>query len=386
MLVIAVSTVLAFQNCGTKGPGAIADNNSSGGSGQPPPGPGGNPPIGNENFKKGEAFNYAYIPNKSQMVEVMINVFGYYGYSGAKAVAIASSGLGFVTRKAAGAQDDANRTALEGCFAISGGQPCALVAVGNAFNLNRNDLNNSYTFTMSQPLTIDANSLPFINLNNRATVAAQYNASLSPKALAVSVDGAYAWVAHTTQFPITSVQEARRVAMERCEMMAALSPCTLVAENSTVVFNPALINRTPLVEYLRLTMANNIPGMRDQVFSQAMTNDYLPKVAINTNRGAIYITADGKGGYGISTTESVADADALQACQQVQGNFPCFKYAVNNVVQNIAPNLTAIKFFSLETHCKSVPRLNCAHHKAMGCPGGMYYTTATGPVVLENCL
>lgn len=379
--VCLVSALMFFQNCGKTGGGG----EGAGASSEPSPDPGAQGPVGTANFVRGQLFNYSYVPMKSQMVQTMIDTFGYYNYSGAKAVAIAENGLGFAVRRAVGQHEDARRGALEGCFAISGGKPCVLIADGFNFNLDFAGFSPaSFTFTMTAPTTLSADKVPFLPSNTRTQVINDYKLSASPKALAVSLDGAYAWVAHTAQFAILSVAEARRVALERCELMAAFSPCTLFAENDTVVFNPLQINRTPIIDYTRTTMANDIPGMRAQVFTNNMTNDYLPKVTTNKS-GAIYITADGRGGYGINDTAATADSDARVACEANKINHSCFRYAINQAIQGVAANLEAITKYSMNTHCKSMPRQTCAHHKQMGCPGGAYYTLSGGPVATENC-
>ncbi len=377
-----VGALMFFQNC-AKGPSNSGEG--AGASSEPPPDPASQGPAGSADFTRGQLFNYNYVPMKSQMVQTMIDGFGYYNYAGAKAVAISADGLGFAVRRAVGQHDDARRGALEGCFAISGGKPCLLIADGYNFNVDFATMSPaSFTFTMATPTTLSADKVPFLPNNTRTQVISDYKLSASPKALAISLDGAYAWVAHTTQFPILSAVEARRVALERCELMAAFSPCTLFAQDEQVVFNPAQINRTPVIDYTRTVMGSNIPGMRDQVFTNNMTNDYLPKVTTNKS-GAIYITADGRGGYGINDTAATADSDARVACEANKINYPCFRYAINQAVQGVAANLLAITSYSLNTHCKSVPRQSCAHHKQMGCPGGSYYTLSAGPVAAENC-
>ncbi len=379
-----VGAIIVFQNCGGDVPSGKPLEPSDGSSHTAPFDPVIKGPVGTENFKRGELFNYDFVPNKSQMVQTMVEVFNYSNHIGAKAIAVTASGLGFVTRKAIGQQNDANQSALEACYVISGGQPCTLLALGENFNVSRSTMANTYTFTLQDPTNVT--QIPFVPIGVRSQLANEYMSASSPKALAVSLDGAYSWVANTPQFPILSAQEAARVAMERCEMMAAFSPCTLFATNDEVVFKPKQMNRVPVIEYLRLSMGNNIPGMRDQVFTAQMTNDYLPNVIQNNRFGAIYITADGRGGYAVTTSAAAADMQAQAACNANKMQFPCFKYAENQVVQNISSNLEAIVSYSMQTHCKSVPRQTCAHHRQMGCPPGSYYTLTSGSIALENCL
>ncbi len=389
--IVCLIAPLFFQNCGKSATSNRTDSSSFGGSPIPLPGPAPLPttqipgPVGTANYLKGELFNYDFVTIRSQMVQTLISELSYYSYNGPKAIAVSGDGLGMVIKNATSPQTDVDKAALEGCFAISGGQPCALLASGYNFAVNKFTLPTSYKFTISVPPVISAATLPFVSVGKRAQLAAEYNLAPTPKALAVSVDGAYAWVSNTTQLPILSIVEARRLALERCEMIAVFSPCTLFALDNGVVFTPALINRAPQIEYLRATMANNIPGMRDQVFTTNMIGDYLPKVVNAGLNGAMYITADGRGGYATNAVAATADADALAACNAGKLANPCFRYAINQTVQNIASNLMAVKSYSLNTHCKSVPRQTCAHHSQMGCPAGNYYTTSSGAVSLENC-
>lgn len=374
------SLALLFQNCGG-GPQAAGPTNVSSSS----PTPGGGTPVGGPNFRKGEVFNYNYLPNKSQMLDVMMSTYGYMGFNGAKAVAVTASGLGFVTRKSSGTQEDANKAALEGCFAISGGQPCALVATGDVFNVSLSNLASSYTFTMAYKPTLAADSIPFVAVAQRAQLATDYGVAPTPKALAVSIDGAYSWASNSPTLPLANLAEAKRLALERCEMMAAVTPCTLVAEDATMVFNPASINRTPQIDYYKATLADAIPGMRTAVFNVQMNQDYIPRVD-RREQGVVYITADGRGGYAISNSAATAENDARAACLQNQSSQPCFRYAINRVIQPLAQNLVAIKNYSMDLHCRTVPRLDCAAHLAMGCAGGASYYVMTGnQVTLSVC-
>lgn len=378
-ILISFSLPVFFLNCGAAP--QPADNysssysNATGGGG----GGAGDPGI----FKKGDLFDYSKITNSSPMVQQALTSYNYSIYPGAKAVAIAQSGLGFVYMSTlVFSQSDADQGALEGCFAISGGQPCALIASGSSWNLNANDLPNAFKFTLSAPTGIDQ-SMPFIPLSQRQTVAATYLASAAPRALAVSPDGTYSLVANTTALPVASQTEANRLALERCEMTAGVTPCTLLAQDSTVTFNPLALNRTPAIDYARFTLSTNIPTMRDAVFKIIQTN-YIDKVR-STSAGVLYITADGRGGYAINARDDVnqADADAKAAC--VAYGVACYKYSIQLIIQNVAPNLAAIRNMGMDFHCKAVPRANCAAHYAMGCSaGGSYYVMGSNGVPVQT--
>lgn len=383
--VLLFSSLVFFQNCGARSNKAAE---ATGQSAEPLPDPSVPGPAGSSDFKKGQLFNYDYIPAKTQMVQNMIDSLGYYAHSGAKAVALAPNGLGFVTRRAAGLQDDASRSALEGCFAISGGKPCSLVAVGYNFAVDLAEIGTSFDFTMATPAPgLSGEKVPFLLTATRNQLIQEYKMAASPKALAIALDGTYSYVAHTAQFPILSPNEARRLALERCELSAAFSPCTVFAQDDQIVFNPLQLNRTPVIDYTRTQLATNIPGMRDQVFTNNMTNDYLPKVTTQGLSGAIYITADGRGGYSTNASAATVDGDAKATCDANKVIYPCFRYAINQGIQNFAGNLVAISQYSINTHCKSMPRQSCANHRQMGCPPGSYYTMSGsgGLPALENC-
>jgi hypothetical protein len=377
---ISFSLPVFFLNCGAAPQPADNYTNSyssvTGGGGG---GGGGDPGI----FKKGDLFDYSKITNSSTMVQQALTSYNYNIYPGAKAVAITQSGLGFVYMSTlVFSQSDADQGALEGCFAISGGQPCALIASGGSWALNANDLPSAYKFTMSAPTGIDA-SMPFVPLSQRQTVVATYLASAAPKALAVSLDGTYSLVASTTDLPVATQAEANRLALERCEMTASVTPCTLFAQGSTVALNPSSINRTPAIDYARFTLSTNIPTMRDAVFKIIKTN-YIDKVK-STSAGVLYITADGRGGYAINAKDDVnqADADAKAAC--VAYGVACYKYSIQLIIQNLAPNLGAIRNMGMDYHCKVVPRATCAAHYEMGCSaGGTYYVMGGNGVPVQT--
>jgi hypothetical protein len=273
-------------------------------------------------WAKGSPFNYDDLPStmKSQMVRVQLNALGYAGFTGLKAVAITADGLGLVRRgHGTMTQDDVNKNALEGCYAISGGKACSLIAAGDTWNVSGADLATSFLYTLPVPTAINAASIPFIAPSEATALASAYNAAAMPKAIALSLDGSYFWVADTTDKPLANVDEAKRLALERCELGAAAIPCTLFAQDNAVVFNPVAINRALIIDYARTTLMTNIPGMRQSDFTSVMQNDYLKNVG---KGGAVYITADGHGGYvfGLAGGAAAIDSTAKANCNnQIAG-------------------------------------------------------------------
>ncbi|MGE4131632.1 MAG: hypothetical protein AB7F86_08330 [Bdellovibrionales bacterium] len=381
---LALGVAASFQSCGPKKSGGSPVQSASAQNNLPDINPAIPGPPGEPEFKRGDLFNFEYIPSYAQMIKNLMNVFEYYPYEGAKAVALAANGLGFVSRKKQGAWEDAKQAALEGCYVISGGQPCTLLAVGYNFVVDHDKLSSSFTFTIPQPSTVSGSTLPFLSLDIREAVANGYNAGALPRALAVSLDGAFSYVVNSTQSAIGSTAEAVRLAMERCEMAAALSPCILFSYDNQVVFNPKVLSLVAQIDYLRTTLSVNIPGLRDQVFSGPITSDYIAQVQ-GGKHGVIYLSADGRGAYSVNANAGVAESEAKQSCEAAQPVNRCFRYAVDMAIQDVRPNLAGVFRFGLDLHCKSVPRASCEEHKKMGCPPGTYYTTAQGHVDLENC-
>lgn len=392
-VIVAASCItaclLAFQNCGKGMQSASWTGDNNGASSTPlpvliPPGTTTPTTPANPTFNKGDAFNYASLPNPTPMLQTQIEKLGYGSYTGSKAIAINVQGLGFVARKGTATQADTNKMALEGCFALGGGLPCALIATGDKFELSSSALSSAYTFTMTAPTAINAATIPFVMPNIRASIGELYSQAASPKALVFSVDGAYIWVTGSDSTPVTSVAEARRVALERCELTAAITPCTVFAENSSVVFNPSSINRTPVIDYSRTALMTNVPGMKDAHFS-SIVQPYIDAVDGVNVRGSIYIAGDGAGGMAYNTSAATAETNAKNLCEMnVSAGFTCFRYALDENVQNVALNLFALKNFP-ELHCQTVPRANCAAHKAMGCNGGNYYVMDGATPKLQTC-
>ncbi len=379
--------LLMFQNCGKKMSAASIAGSNSGLGGtplptEPLPGLPGLP--GATSFAKDEAFSYASVPNKSPMVQTQIEAMGYANFTSPKAIAINAQGLGFVSRRTDASQTVTDRLALEGCYALTS-SPCALLASGDKFAISSADLPAAYTFTITAPLSVSETTIPFVIPGFRTALATAFNQAAAPKVLAISVDGAFSIVTGSDATPATTLDEARRVALERCELSAVVTPCTVFAENSAVPFNPANINRTPVIDYAKTQIMTSLPGVKDSHFASIVT-PYLAAVNGVAARGVIYLAADGAGGFAYNTVAATAETAALNFCSaNVSAGYSCFRYAIDKNVQSMAANLRALKSFPLP-HCKSVPRATCAAHRAMGCGPGMYYTMNGMTPALENCL
>jgi hypothetical protein len=334
----------------------------------PPPGP----------FKQGDAFDYGLVSSSSQMVATMLTGFGYAASAAPKAVAINSAGLGFVSIKVGGTQADADRTALEACFIIGGRKPCASLASGNAFAVDESALPSRFTFNLTAPPTLA--QMPYVTDAARTSDIAAYTALAKVKAIAISLDGTVAAINSTDT--IASQAEANRIVLERCELKATMTPCTLFAQGATIVFDPTTTNWAPQIDYSRRTVQIDLPGT-----TAANYASHIPAYLSGLNQGyhgSIYIAADGDGGDAWQTNAATADTAALGFCNQhVTAGFRCFKYASDRAIVMGPTSLAA--YATTAVHCNAMPRVDCAAHKSMGCSAGGHYTTHAGGVNLEAC-
>lgn len=371
-----LSSLMLFQNCSSGLPDAASNFNTSNGT-----------PSCNKTFQKGETFDYARVANASQMVGSQLAALGYQASSLPRAVAVAASGLGFVSVPVDGTQDDANLTALQGCFSITGGQPCALLAVADKFNFSSQELGSNYKFSFAAPSTLNAASVPYVTAAKASVLASGYAAlTQANKAVAISLDGVVAVVASTTAETVASPAEALRMALERCEMAALITPCTPFMQGSSITFNPAVINRSAQIDYSKTAPSGWFPGHSNSHGLSQITNRWDKR---GSSHGAVYLSPGGNFGGDLDLNLNVARTTALNQCQTgVDPAYPCVLYAdtgYNPVVFFNGTSLTAYKY-STEMHCRSVPRFNCAQHKSMGCPAGKAYTTYQGSITLEDCL
>ncbi len=335
---------------------------------QPPP-----PPLP---YQVGDPFDYTRVTPSSQMVSTMLTGFGYAASTAPKAVAIDAAGLGFVSIEPGATQADADRTALEACFVIGGDQPCASLASGNAFAVSEAALPTSFTFSLAQPTTLA--EMPYVTAAARTSALTTYAAlTTAAKAIAIGLDGTIVQLANTDV--IANQTEADRIVLERCEMQTKLTPCTLFAEGNSVVFAP---NWSPVIDYSRKVVGTNLPGT-----TMANYNAHIPTYVTEVGagyQGSIYVAADGDGGDAWETTAALAQTTALGFCNQYVGaGFRCLPYATNTGITFGPADLAGYSDYAV--HCKSMPRLDCAEHAAIGCAAGSYYTTHAGSVALETC-
>jgi Trypsin len=326
-------------------------------------------------FTAGDPFDYSVVTPQSQMVATMLTGFGYAASASPKSVAINADGLGFVSIQPTGTQADADLIALQACYVIGGGKPCASLASADVFDVGSTTLAASFNFTLATPTTLA--QMPYVSGSNRTAAITAYDAITGTKAIAISLDGTVTEINNTDV--IASQAEADRIVMERCEMTAQLTPCTLFAEGTAVVFAPSW---TPQINYAQRTVATELPGATAANYN-AHIPAYLAGVA-GGDPGYIYIAADGDGGDAWETTAAAAASTALGYCNEFVGaGFKCFPYATNDTITFGPANL--VGYADKAVHCDSMPRASCAAHSSMGCTGGSYYIAQAGSVTLETC-
>lgn len=225
---------------------------------------------------------------------------------------------------------------------------------------------------------------------NRTNVDSLYQAAMSPKALAIAIDGTYVIAANTAAYPVGSNAEAQRLALERCELSTLMAPCALIAVNSSLYFDPNNLNLAPAIRYSDTLIGSSIPGMRNADFTNYIAA-YLTALNQPGYKGGLYIAAVGAWGASYSNVagfdvRNKAQTDCVNSGVD-QNQSPCLQFASDkNIVATAASLLPAIRKQPIDLHCKVIPRFNCAAHVSMGCPvPGEYYTTRTGQVQIESC-
>lgn len=397
LLIAPLLVILTYQNCGQFNPGSERSSNSSLSEPSPDPTPTPNPdpepdpePIG---FMAGDVFDYERLPNKSQMLDQQIRELNYNSNAQGKAVAINNLGLGFASIGKATVAE-AERTALESCFLLGGQLPCVVVGSGNFFKINQADLVNAYTFTFTVEPAVNSR-IPFVTDAARVKIVSEYNAAPAPKALAISIDGAYSWInqpanvtVNNTAYSIT-LERITNTALARCEMNAGFNPCFIYAQNSNVVFNLTQLKRTANIDYAKSTIGTangqQLMGIAPRYYLETLRPNYINRIT-NTNFGAIYVTRTGGAvGYAVTTNnQGAADAAALTMCRGT-GTTPreCFKYATKLNIHNLLAFQSAVARPGIK--CRAMVRQSCAAHQAMGCVNGSFYIMQGGMPNLTNC-
>jgi hypothetical protein len=334
-------------------------------------------------FVAGDAFDYSRFPQQTQMVATMLDVFAYASSTAPKAVAVNGDGLGYVAVRPGATQDEVELVAKQGCFVIGGAKPCALLARLDSFAVGLNTL--SFDYVMAKPTA--TGELPFVTPAVAAEAIKAYQSAPNPKAIAIGLDGTIGngFAETSGQLRPANGADARRVALERCEMQSRFAPCTLFASAGTVTFDPVAPGLEPVIDYGRRRLENNLPGAVAGAWS-IIQSDYLPKLA--NGSGAIFLSRRGAGGYYAgASSATAAENEALKLCNDRALGEPCFQYATNRNIVFGTKDLRASAPGTVALHCKAVPRASCAAHRAMGCTAsGPHYVRDAQTVKLEACV
>ena len=385
LLGVSAICMTAFFNCAKPNVISSADLGSSGS------GSGSGADFGTQAFASGDKFNYSLVATQTPMIQAQLTADAYATSTAARAVAINAQGLGYVSESTAGNQQ-ANQMALESCYAIGGSQPCVLLATSGTFAIGASALTTSSTYTFSVPTntTVTSSNIPFLKYTDRASAASGFAAASSPKAMAISIDGTYMVASasgyfgtntDSRQLPASSLNvpasdaEAQRMALETCEMMSKYLPCTIFAVDSSVTLNPASFNYTPVIDYAP-TSITEVPGVSMAIFNAAIKSV--------VSAGYVYISADGDGGANVSATTANSSCVTNQSISN-SGTYPCFQYSAGGSVAMSSENLSAVKHYSLATHCEIMPRSSCAAHASVGCSGAKLYVISGNTVNLTTC-
>ncbi len=173
---------------------------------------------------------------------------------------------------------------------------------------------------------LDASAIPYVSSKARETLS-RYAEWPSPKALAISQQGNYAYFTNRTG--TRSDEDVKRSALQYCQFNAE-EPCALYAVDDAVVFNEkAGFKATPVAipGSGRFDPAL-VPFVSDRTREVAMAN-----YARNPTNKAMALTASGVWAavWGKESEEAARDA-ALEQCQARSQKVDCHLYAVNDEV------------------------------------------------------
>jgi hypothetical protein len=328
-------------------------------------------------FSSGDNFIGQTLVASGSFLDSLISRIGYQQYSNGKAIAVARNGLGYAALTTEN-NAEAERMAVESCNALSG-LPCAVIVSGNLFTVNSENAfdGEEYKINNYKDRRFSRDEIPMAasRVRSSATVNNFINAP-GFKALAISPTGGL-YAVYTTINSLT-MTDVRRMAVQRCELEAAITPCALYAENDTVVFDPSTWYKNSSINFSN----NNVlaePPPASRFGALAAIEKLLEEVG--REKYAIYITPDGYGFFGKHETDvESARSQALAECETGNHSTRCIPYASSTGV-NISTNDLISKRDYAELFCKTV-RYSCTAHLEMGCSRGAQYWVQN-PTTLE---
>jgi hypothetical protein len=313
-------------------------------------------------FSVGDSFNGQDLVSSGSFVDSMVERVGYVTYGSGKAIAVASSGLGYVALTG-GTNLEAERMAVESCNLLAT-DSCALIISGNSFVIDSTDVLNNMEYKLDglKGKAFSASEIPMASTAKRDTAMVR-NFMNAPgnKALAVSITGAL-YAAYTTTHTL-SESDVSRMAVQRCELESAITPCVLYALNTRVEFNPRGWMKKGSINYSNNdVLALPPPASR----ATALTSITTLLDEVGQKKYAIYATPNGYGYFGRHDNDN-AEAEKLAKgyCEAGVHGSRCILYASTRGV-HINPEDSKAKMNFNGLYCKS-PRYSCADHRAAGC-------------------
>jgi hypothetical protein len=158
------------------------------------------------------------------------------------------------------------------------------------------------------------------------SIASSYRSDSPPKALAVHVESGRSLRWHSQ----TSAEQAERLALEGCQLRYG-SPCVLIARDEELRSpDPYAATKAdmPRIRYAGPFRLDMIPFQSD-----ASKNRLLTDYAKNRKPKAIAIgLGPTRLRVGTGKTAAEAERNALAACNDADPYYPCYLYAVNDLV------------------------------------------------------
>lgn len=320
-------------------------------------------------FSSGDSYVGQTLVSSGSFLDTLIGILGYENYSsGGKAIAMAVNGLGYAAFTET-TNAEAERMAIETCNLLSG-KSCALLVLGDLFVVNSSAAFTSLEYRLDgfTGLTFSRGDIPMSStrVRNSAVVSNFINAP-GHRALALSPTGG-AYSVFTTTYSV-SIAEAKRMAVQQCELEASIVPCIIYAVDDEVVFNAEAWIKTNSINFTNNNVAAvTPPASRNNALS--LIKEMLADVG--QEKYAIYITPSGYGYFGRDETDvDVARAEALSDCESGVHSSRCIPYASSTGV-----NLSSADLYAKDTYpglfCKTV-RYNCSAHLKAGCASGAQY-------------
>lgn len=398
-LVVLVGTIILiavnFQNCSNMSSSDYGGNESvSQGQGgslddipvlNPSPNPdtdsGGDSVNGlTASFTQGERYRGGVLVSSNSFLDTLISKFDYPSYTLSKAIAISTTGLGYMSMTDVVDTAEAERMAMESCNLLTG-LPCALIVSENTFVINSDDLEDNLDYVLDgfkgQPFNRNRIPMASSKLRNSAVVS-NYIDAAEEKALAVSITGGV-YATYTYSFKLSN-EEVKRMAVQQCELESALNPCILYAVNNEVVFDPGdWVKKTSLVFNTNNVMAIPPPASRDSA-REAIQN--LLDATGRDKKYAIVITPNGYGFFGTADTKEVALSTALNNCNSGAHRSRCIEYATSAGI-TFSTNTLNAKSKHGDLYCKTV-RYSCADHFNAGCSGGVRWIQNSRSLAAEQ--